>query len=250
MTRENVYAYWEWRAGTNGVRAYGRSEPGTPEFFREIDEARYTLEPFIHGFAGFADWRGRCVLEIGVGAGSDFANFARNGAVLTGVDLTPSAVKHTRRRLELEDLHAELRVADAEGLPFADASFDLVYSWGVIHHAPSPARVVREVRRVLRPGGEARIMLYGRHSWVAWRLWLRHALARGRPYRTVAEVIASNMESPGTQAFTPREIELMFAGAGFDSVDVCGFPTPWDRRAAGILARVLRRDWFLGVVAK
>jgi SAM-dependent methyltransferase len=189
------------------------------------------------------------VLEIGVGAATDFLNFARSGAILTGVDLTPAAVDHARRRLALEGLEAELEVASGEDLPFADGSFDLVYSWGVIHHAAHPHRIVREVRRLLAPGGEARVMLYGRQSWAAYKLWLRHALLVGRPRRTLSEVIGRHLESPGTRAYTRREIELLFAGAGFEHVAVAGFPTPYDRRAAGPLAARIRLDWFLGVVA-
>lgn len=248
MTTENdVCDFWE--AGTCGTREYGRSRSGTAAFYREIETARYRLEPFIHDFADFARWRGRRVLEIGVGAGTDFINFARAGAVLTGIDLTPAAVDHARQRLELEDLHADVLVANGEALPFEDASFDLVYSWGVIHHSPSPSRVVREIRRVVAPGGEARAMLYGRHSWVAAKLWLRHALLVGRPSQNLSAIIASHMESPGTQAYTRRELQILFATAGFDAVSINGFPTPWDQRVAGPLARIIRLDWFLGVRA-
>jgi ubiquinone/menaquinone biosynthesis C-methylase UbiE len=247
---ERVYDYWEREAGTNGVRAYGEGVAGSLEFYEAIDRARYRLEPFIAAFAEFPRWRGKRVLEIGVGAGSDFLGFVRAGADAVGVDLTPSAVEHTRRRLELEGLQAEVVVADAAQLPFDPASFDLVYSWGVMHHAPDPSRLVREARRVVRPGGEARVMMYGRHSWAAYRLWVRGALLRGRPRESLAEVIATNMESQGTQAYTPRELELLFRGAGFGTVEVEGFLTPWDRRAAGPLARLVRQDWFLGVKAR
>ena len=103
------------------------------------------------------------------------------GAEATGVDLTEAAVEAVRERLALEGLEAELRVADAESLPFGDGEFDLVYSWGVIHHTPDTERALAEVRRVLRPGGEARIMLYSRRSWVALGVWLRYGVLRGRP---------------------------------------------------------------------
>lgn len=245
-TEAQVFEYWEAEScGT--FRA--KSTPGTREYYDEIESARYELEPFIHDFAAFPTWRGKRVLEIGVGAATDFLNFARGGAVLTGVDLTPAAVEHARRRLELEQLEADVRVGSGEDLPFEDGSFDLVYSWGVIHHAEHPARIIREVRRLIAPAGQARIMLYGRHSWLAYRLWLRHALLAGRPGRSISDVISTHMESPGTQAYTRREVELLFAGAGFDDVTVRGFPTPYDRSAAGPLARLIRLDWFLGIVA-
>ncbi len=241
-----VYRYWQ--AESCGTE-HASSATGTRAYYDEIEAARYRLEPFIPSFAEFERWRGRRVLEIGIGAATDFVNFARAGANVAGMDLTAAAVEHAQRRLELEGLDGELTVGSAERVPYADQSFDLVYSWGVIHHAEHPAMVVREARRVLAPGGELRAMLYGRHSWVAYALWLRHALLAGHPSRSLAAVVAAHMESPGTRAFTRGELETLFAGAGFDHVRVSGFATPYDQRVAGPLARVLRRDWFLGVVA-
>ena len=242
-----VYRYWqEESCGTEHASSTAR----TRAYYAEIEAARYRLEPFIGGFAEFERWRGRRVLEIGVGAATDFINFARSGATVSGIDLTPAAAEHAKRRLEFEGLDGDVVVGSGESVPYPDQSFDLVYSWGVIHHAEHPARVVREARRVLAPGGEVRAMLYGRHSWVAYALWIRHALLGGNPGRSLSEVVATHMESPGTRAYTRRELEMLFAGAGFERVQVHGFPTPYDRRAAGPLARVLRLDWFLGVRAR
>jgi SAM-dependent methyltransferase len=246
-TTAAVYEYWERQpCGT----VHAASPAGTHAYYSEIEAARYGLEPFIFEFADFPRWRGRRVLEIGVGAGSDFVNFARAGAHVSGIDLTPSSIEHTRCRLELEGLQGEVTVADGESLPYPDGSFDLVYSWGVIHHAERPANVIREARRVLAADGEMRAMLYGRHSWVAFALWIRHALLAGRPRRSLADVVASHMESPGTRAYTRSELELLFAGAGFDRVEVAGLPNPYDRRIAGPLAGLVRLDWFLGVRAR
>jgi ubiquinone/menaquinone biosynthesis C-methylase UbiE len=105
------------------------------------------------------------VLEIGCGLGTDGAQFARAGADYTGVDLTEAAVEQSRRRFELAGLPGEFRVADAEHLDFADESFDLVYSHGVLHHTPDTAGAIREVHRVLKPGGRAIVMLYHRDSY-------------------------------------------------------------------------------------
>jgi SAM-dependent methyltransferase len=242
----DVYRYWQ--ADSCGTE-HASSATGTRPYYDEIETARYRLEPFIPSFAEFERWRGRRVLEIGIGAGTDFINFARAGALVTGIDLTPAAVEHAQRRLGLEGLEGKVGVGTGEEVPYEDESFDLVYSWGVIHHAEHPARVVREARRVLAPGGEVRVMLYGRHSWVAYALWLRHALLAGHPSRLLGAVVAAHMESPGTRAYTRGELETLFTGAGFDRVEVSGFATPYDRRVAGPLARILRRDWFLGVVA-
>src|ERR671931_284854 len=121
-----VHDYWQARPCGSSLT---QAEPGSKEFFDEIEEARYRLEPFIPDFAEFERWRGQCVLEIGVGLGTDFVRFARAGARLSGVDLTEASIELVRRRLALEGLAADLGVADAEALPYADKSFDLVYSW-------------------------------------------------------------------------------------------------------------------------
>jgi ubiquinone/menaquinone biosynthesis C-methylase UbiE len=130
---------------------------------------------------------------------------------LTGIDLTARAVDFTRARLASSGFVSDLRVADAEALPFADNSFDLVYSWGVLHHSPDTARAVREVHRVLRPGGAARLMLYHKYSIVGYMLWTRYALLAGKPTRSLADVYAHHLESPGTKAYTLDEVRTMCA---------------------------------------
>ena len=245
------------KTGKSEVRDYWQAQPcgstltlekpGSPEFFAEIEAKRYRAEPFIKEFADFASWRGKRILEIGVGAGSDFLNFVRAGADATGVDLTPAAIALVRQRLVLEGLSARTFVADAERLPTQDESFDLVYSWGVLHHTPDTATAITEVRRVLRPGGEARVMLYSRRSWLAFGLWIRQALARGRPGQTLSDVLARYLESPGTKAYTANEIRALFSG--FSNVGLTRFVTPYDRRVGGPLTRILPAGFFIGVTA-
>ena len=180
-----------------------------PGFLRQMAR-RYELEPFIEGFARFDEARGLDVLEIGVGLGADHQRFAKAGARLTGIDLTERAVAHTRRRFELFGLNSDLRVGDAEALSFADASFDLVYSWGVLHHSPDTPRAINEVWRVLRPGGRARVMIYHKHSLVGYMLWLRYAALLGKPWRSLGEIYANHLESPDTKAYTVTEAHQFF----------------------------------------
>ncbi|MBC7791288.1 MAG: class I SAM-dependent methyltransferase [Anaerolineae bacterium] len=205
----------------NAVQAHWEAQPcGTrdlpPEdrrrFFAEIERERYAWEPYIPGFARFERGANQRVLEIGVGAGSDFINWVRNGAEATGVDLTESGVSLTRERLLLENLRAKVQQGDAEQLPFADNSFDIVYSWGVLHHSPDTARAVREVFRVLRPEGTALVMIYHSRSWVGFMLWLLHCLAKGRPWKGPRWAIYNHLESPGTKAYTRREAANLFEG--------------------------------------
>jgi SAM-dependent methyltransferase len=208
---------------------------------------RYELEPYLRPFARFEDGQGNDVLEIGVGMGADHLEWARAGPrSLTGCDLTPHAIELTRARLLLHGLRSRLLVADAEGLPFRDASFDIVYSWGVIHHSPGTATAVREIRRVLRPGGRARVMIYKRRSLVGAMLWLRYGLLAGRPLRGLADLYARHLESPGTKAYSPDEARALFAG--FAPVEIRSELSPGDlllgeagQRHRGALLDLARR---------
>ena len=219
-----------WDARPCGTADIVQARAGTTDGFRALDHRRYTLEPCIDAFAAFGRQAGRRVLEIGCGAGADLMRFAQAGARATGVDLSPASVDLTRRRLEAFGLSADVRVADAEGLPFADASFDLVYSWGVLHHTPETARAVAEVFRVLVEGGSARIMLYHRRSIFALQAWIYFALLRGRPWRSVSAVLAAHLESPGTHAYTVTEARNLFSSSGFARVEVRPVLTVWDAR--------------------
>jgi SAM-dependent methyltransferase len=172
---------------------------------------RYELEPFILDFAKFDASRGSKVLEIGVGLGADHQRFASCGADLWGVDLTERAVEHTRHRLSCFGLASQIAVGDAENLAFADDSFDVVYSWGVLHHSPDTARAIQEVHRVLKVGGVARIMIYHTWSFIGLMLWVRYGLLRLRPFTTLKSLYSRYLESPGTKAYSVSEAHDLFA---------------------------------------
>lgn len=175
--------------------------------------ARYTLEPFIFDFARFGEAAGKRVLEIGVGMGADHLEWAKNDpSLLVGIDLTGRALGFTSARLLLSSFDPRLANADAEQLPFTDATFDIVYSWGVIHHSPNTPAAVREIRRVLRKGGVAKVMIYHSRAIVGYMLWLRYALLRARPRTSLGEIYGAHLESPGTKAYSLAEGEQLFAG--------------------------------------
>jgi SAM-dependent methyltransferase len=160
--KERVRAFWQ--AHPCGTK-FSDEAMGTPEFFERVEAHRYTKEWHIPDAADFAGAGGLRVLEIGCGLGTDGAQFAKAGACYTGIDLTEAAVDLARTRFEVSGLPGEFLVADAENLDFADESFDLVYSHGVLHHTPDTARAVQEIHRVLKPGGRAVVMLYHRGSY-------------------------------------------------------------------------------------
>lgn len=160
--KERVRAFWQQNpCGTK----FADAAPGTRLFYERVEEHRYTKEWHIPAAADFAGARGLSVLEIGCGLGTDGAQFAKAGAHYTGVDLTDAAVELAQKRFELFDLPGTFRTADAENLDFAAESFDLVYSHGVLHHTPDTVKAVKEVHRVLKPGGRAVVMLYHRNSY-------------------------------------------------------------------------------------
>lgn len=160
--KERVRDFWQNHpCGTK----FADAQPGSRLFYELVEKHRYEKEWHIPEAAGFNQSKNLRVLEIGCGLGTDGAQFANAGADYTGVDLTEAAVDLARRRFEMFDLPGKFCVADAECLDFPDNSFDLVYSHGVLHHTPDTAGAIREVRRVLRPGGRAAVMLYHRNSY-------------------------------------------------------------------------------------
>lgn len=206
--KRDVQQFWDRAACGEDLFLEGRQR----EHYEEQAKTRYALEPYIPGFAGFEATHGKRVLEIGVGLGADHERFALAGADLVGIDLTPRAVAHTAARIAHRQLASALCVADAERLPFPDATFDCVYSWGVIHHSPDTAKAVAEILRVLKQGGVARVMIYHKHSLVGLMLWLRYALFALAPFTSLRTIYARHLESPGTKAYSKREARRLFEG--------------------------------------
>lgn len=162
-------------------------EPGSPAWYAEIDrrifEAHkefghpdYPAEAAFNQQINYAARRGQRVLEIGCGMGSSAAVMAREGLKVTALDLSPSAVTNTRRRFDQAGLRGTVVLGDGERLPLPDNSFDLVWSWGVIHHSAATEQIIQEILRVLKPGGEVKVMVYHRH---AIRNWITAGLNRG-----------------------------------------------------------------------
>ena len=249
----------------NEVQDFWNAEPcgsrylGEREDFEAHARARYTLEPYIPEFAGFVGAAGQRVLEIGVGMGADYLEWLKAGAIATGVDLSSASLERARRRAELAGYIPDLRRADAERLPFPDNSFDIVYSYGVMHHSPDPAQCLREARRVLKPGGALRIMIYHHPSLTGLMLWLRYGWWRARSMR---RAVYENLESPGTNSYTAGEAQELVRG--FEQVELRQEFSPGDLlqnepsarfRGAGyrllwriyprFLARALARKWGL-----
>ena len=139
---------------------------GSRSFFDDLEQYHFEKLHHLLQLVDFDGHRGQSVLEVGCGAGVDLARFAKGGAVVTGVDVASSAIELARANFAQQGLGGELHVANGERLPFADASFDLVYAHGVVQYTADPRKLVAECRRVLKPGGEAIFQVYNRVSWL------------------------------------------------------------------------------------
>lgn len=146
---------------------HSKSEIGTIEYFDEVEQRKYFVEPHIPNFAEFHKWKGKKVLEIGCGIGTDAVNFARNGAIYTGIELSEESLNLARKRFNLYNLKGNFHLLNAENIFefFQDETFDLIYSFGVIHHTPNPNEVIENVKKLLAQDGEFRLMLYAKNSW-------------------------------------------------------------------------------------
>lgn len=191
--------------------------------FEAHARARNDLEPHIPEFAQFASAAGLRVLETGVGIGADYFEWLKAGALATGVDISPTSLSKARRRCDSAGFHPDLRVADAEHLPFPDDTFDVVYSYGVMHHSPDTQQCLSEAYRVLKPGGTARLMLYHHPSLTGAMLWLRYGVLGGKSLR---RAVYDHLESPGTKSYTKSEVRSMMSG--FENIQIKQVFSPGD----------------------
>lgn len=161
---EAVEAYWDARPCN--VR-HSPKPVGSREYFDEVEQRKHFVESHIPDFAQFERWAGKRVLEVGCGIGTAAVNFARCGADYTGVELSKASLDLTRQRFEVYGLKGRLILGNAEELStYVESNhYDLVYSFGVIHHSPNQRGIVEEIRKVIRDDGEFRCMLYAKNSW-------------------------------------------------------------------------------------
>lgn len=216
--RESARGVW-------GAAPTGRSTalPGTRAFFEQARRFRDEIEqPWLADVVPFHEWRGKRVLEIGHGPGFDAYTILNAGADYTGIDLSPENVDRATRHLTLYGLTPNVQEGDAEALAFPDASFDVVYSNGVLHHVPDALKAFREARRVLKPGGGFYVLLYHRHSifyWVTLGLWyqLIHGGWRKQSLRErVREIEHDGIHGkPIVNVYSRREVRRLLREAGF-----------------------------------
>ena len=161
---DEIQRYWNHRIHDLEMT---EAAVGTREFFDDLDEYRFDKLRYLPQVVDFSAYRNRRLLEVGCGIGTDLVRFARAGARVTGIDLAQTAIDLAKANFALHDVEAEeLRVGNGEDLPYADATFDVVYGHGVVQYTSDPARLIRECHRVLKPGGAGIFMVYNRVSWL------------------------------------------------------------------------------------
>ena len=239
----------QWTADPCG-QIIAAGDPGSRDYFESLVRERFAYAPWMPDALGYDGTSGLRVLDVGCGQGIDVYRYALAGASATGVDLTPRHVELARAHLAAMGLEAEIVQGDAEQLPFADATFDRVSSNGVLHHTPHMPAALREIRRVLVPGGEARVIVYNRNSF---HYWLAQVLEQGvlrgglLRERSMAGVLSSGVEyssigaRPLVRVYSARQVRELLADAGFGSVTtfVRHFQ-PSDTPVTSVLRRVVR----------
>jgi ubiquinone/menaquinone biosynthesis C-methylase UbiE len=220
LAQEKLRAREQWGQDPCGA-VHGREhEFGTREFFDEIERHRYNeYASWMPRLMGFEQFRGARLLEVGCGMGTDLLQFSRGGARCVGIDLTPRSIEITQHRFKLYGAGGAFMISDGEHLPFCDESFDVVYSNGVLHHTPDTEGAIREVHRVLRPDGTAKVMLYHRNSL---NYWLEIVVRRGvlgaefLRGRSVEEIMSRVIEysdheaRPLVKVYSRREARALF----------------------------------------
>ncbi|NJD38936.1 MAG: class I SAM-dependent methyltransferase [Geobacter sp.] len=213
MEIEKVQTYWNARPCN--VR-HSPSPVGTKQYFDEVEARKYLVEPHIPLFAEFEKWKGKKVLEIGCGIGTDTMNFARAGAQVTAVDLSTESLALAKKRAEVFGLdNITFYQANAERLSdyVPVDRYDLVYSFGVIHHTPHPERVIEQIHQYLDKDSIFKIMVYHRRSWKVF--WMQMKYGK-KPGETLDELIARYSEAetgcPVTYSYTSGTIKEFLKG--------------------------------------
>jgi 2-polyprenyl-3-methyl-5-hydroxy-6-metoxy-1,4-benzoquinol methylase len=252
---------------TKNPMAYDwHGEIAYPQFSREWFDAIDAR--FLHGARLFATDKqpfdrimplerlaGKRVLEIGCGMGLHTETLLRAGAKVTSVDLSATSVEATTKRLALKGLTGDVRQADAEQLPFDAASFDFVWSWGVIHHSSRTGRIVREIARVLAPDGEARVMVYNRVSTVARvAFWKDYVFKLGFLRHSYEEILYRTTDGFSARFYVPEQFEDLFRTFFKDvKSEVCGMEAdalPLPRRVRRVAMKLVSERWMRRKQAK
>lgn len=206
-----------WNRRPCNIR-HSKKEFLSKEYFDEVELKKYTIEPHIPKFADFERWKGKKVLEIGCGIGTDSINFVRNGAKLTVIELSDESLRITKKRFEVYGLSATFIQGNAENMSslIQGEKFDLIYSFGVIHHANHPDKIFDQLQKHASEGGELRIMLYSKISFKLFNLLMEKNIRTMKDTDKVIQYYSEAQEGcPVTHTYTFEQIENILDGKGW-----------------------------------
>jgi len=226
---EQIARYWNERIHDLAIATH---PVGSPGFFEELDEYRFDKLSYLPKVVDFNAYRGKTLLEVGCGAGIDLVRFAKGGAIVTGVDLSRTAIDLAAQNFSQRGLAGELRVMDGEKLEYPDDHFDVVYGHGVLQYAADPVQMLSEMKRVLKPGGEAIFMVYNRISWL-------------NAMRGVTKVSLEHEDAPVLRKYSIGEFKKMLSPFRDVRIVVERFPVK-SRLHAGGLKGFLYNTLFVG----
>jgi len=240
--KQRVRAFWNANpCGTINVsgQSYLKYAIGSPEFFMAFDAYRQELYPYLPKILNYAAYKSKRVLEIGSGLGVDAKNYSLAGANIVVSDLSDKSLRLVKKRFGDAELKGQFVVEDAENIPFKNASFDLVYSIGVLHHTPDTQQAIDEIRRILKPKGKAIIMLYYASSL---RLKIRYQFDRfftsGFKGLTREEYISKRydgLNNPLGKAYSKQDIRCLFKKFSAVKTEIHNF----DRSSVPLVKRIL-----------
>jgi SAM-dependent methyltransferase len=221
---ESVKTYWNSRPCN--IR-HSSKEVGTYEYFEEVEKRKYFVEPHIPNFANFPSWKGKNVLEIGCGIGTDTINFCKHGAILTSVDLSEESLKITKQRLEIykhkdpKVYNADIKFANAEKLSeyVEPRIYDLVYSFGVLHHTPNPVQAFQEIKKFMGPESEFRMMVYNKGAFKVFQILEEYDFNYSNAENLIAMHSEAQTNCPVTYSYTPSEITKILESVGFEIIE-------------------------------
>lgn len=169
MNIETVKKFWDDRPCNI---KHSKKELGTKDYFDEVENKRYTAEPHILDFADFKNWNNKKVLEVGCGMATDGINFARFGADYCGTDLSINSLELAKKRFEVYNQRGKFYLGNSEDLSsFVPLeTYDLIYSFGVIHHSPYPRKIISEIKKYMNESSILKIMLYAKNSWKSYMI--------------------------------------------------------------------------------
>ena len=227
---DNIQVREYWNAHIHDLDI-SRHAPGTREFFADLDQYHFEKLHHLPRLIDFNAYRGRKVLDVGCGAGTDLMRFARGGALVTGVDISSSAIALAKQNFAQQGLAADLREADGERLPFADGEFDVVFAHGVVQYTANGQALVDECRRVLKPGGMAVFQAYNRISWL-------NGLSK------IMKVPLEHEDAPVLRRYSARELRALLTA--FRDVRIVEERFPVKSRLHGGWKGMLFNTFFVG----